>query len=157
MKTLILLSALALTGCVTATGPAYSPGLVASSPGTSQLVIYRPDRFAAPRSPMVKINGVDTCALPGNSFMIVDAPKGKVTITSTLWDHPGTSVLTFTPDKESFVRMDFDDGKARGNAFGLAGALAANATSSNAGPFVIQRVYRERAESEMGTARQACQ
>lgn len=156
MKGFILVAALmALSGC-TSTGPVYSslkPGRPPS--GMAQVIVYETSSLRL--SPIyVDMNGESACALSG--FFVKDVPAGPVTLSSSIWDMPGTSRLTIDakPGKRYYVKFQMDTGKSLGfGAFGLLGAAVAEGASSHGGPYLIEAIDEKIATEELQSLKKA--
>ena len=151
----LLLLTLAISAC-SAKGPTYHANQASmKAPGAtmSQIIIYRPDQFVySMRQPGVEINGMKSCDLPNNSFFIRDIAAQQTTVSASLWDMPGTSRLTFTPQAGGryYIRIAPDGGKmAAGMIGGIVGTFAAEGYSENAGPFAISLLDEQTAGTEI--------
>lgn len=122
------------------------------STNTARLAVYRSAGDMYPmRSPSVDVNGLPTCDLPSGGIFIKDVPPGRITISSSLWDAPGTSRLNFNAiaGRTYHVRMAVDFGKSFGALAGLPGMLAAEAISDRGGPFTIGIVEPANVQNEL--------
>lgn len=149
-----ILALLFLSGCA-ASGPEYN-----EAHHSSGVIIYKPSSAIGMGAGLYEIdlNGKRQCKLHPGSYFVSDI-VGDVTISSSSWDMPGTSKISFKawPGKTYFVRMDTNDGKQiAATAGGLVGALSAEAFSSTGGPFIFTLVEPNQAKSELQGLKQDC-
>lgn len=140
-----LLVAILLSGCATANGPIYSQKPVTNG---SQIVVYRDDYAVV--APTILVNGAVGCALAQDSYTVMQAAPGLVTVDASMHSRPEDSRISFTtkPGERAFVKVRYNRGLDAGAGFGAAGALAAAATTRD-GTFILQRVYPEQANNEL--------
>lgn len=158
MRYLMVMAAAALVaGC--ASGPSYmetARQMQPPAPGAARVAIYRPAGDMYPlRSPGVDINGLPACDLASGGIFVRDIAPGRVTVSSSLWDSPGTSRLSFNaaPGTTYHVRLAVDFGKSFGALAGLPGMLAAEAVSDRGGPFTIGIVEPASVSAELAEAK----
>jgi len=160
-KIFIILFAIALAGC-SAKGPTYSslPD-EAKQPrkGMAQLIVYQPVSMNL-RSLDIEINRVKGCNLAAGTFFLLDVPPGQTTISSSIWDAPGTSSLTINAKSAHrySIRIQWDMGKSMGFAVaGIPGGLIAESASSHSGPFLIDSIDEETSKQELAKLKQNTQ
>lgn len=127
-----------LAGCA-ATGPKYNAAELGAVPaGKSQIVLYRPFALGGGSNPEFIINGSDKCpSLPVNSFLIVTAPAGKVSVTEKAFLERETKFQMNTKGgKRYFVRTQPNEGGAGGVgvAFGAIGGAIGGAIDGASHP-----------------------
>lgn len=106
----------------------------------------------------IDVNGISACKLHPGSFFIINAQK-EVNISSSVWDMPGTSNISFKiePKKIYYVRMDSSAGKQGAGALGgLVGALVAEGITKENGPFLFTLMDEKQAKEELYNLRQDC-
>lgn len=114
---------LSMTGCTTA-GLNYNYADLEKVPaGKSQIVLYRPFSLGGGSNPEFVINGGEKCpSLPVNSFLVMTAPSGKVSITEKALFEQGTNFQIKTQaGQRYFVKTQPNSGA--GMAFGAIGGV----------------------------------
>ncbi len=115
----------------------------------ARIVVYRPstlDHFQ--RSPEIDLNGVPACDLPNGEAFFRDIEPGSVTVSTSLWDWPGTSRLAFRADegRTYFVRMSPNaEKRLAGLLGGHPGVWIAEALAERGGPFLLDLTARAEA------------
>lgn len=149
---LTVLCCLLVASCASTNVPSGPIALPEVSAGYSQIVIYRPSEFAFPRKADIAVNGVEKCELPGSSYTSYNiAPNNSTIVSSSLWDTPGTSTLTFpaAANKRHFVRITFKNTVESGAVFGVIGSALVGK-----GPFSMNEVNSSIALQEMSNLKQ---
>jgi len=143
---LFILAFLLLAGCASV-GPTYTElAPLPPSHGMAQIVVYQPPAAIRLSSTAVDINGVPGCEIATGTFFYKDVPSGSMTISSSIWNMPGTSRLTIPTilGKRYYIKFQMDMGKSMSfGALGFVGALASEGVSSGGGPFLIESVNEE--------------
>lgn len=125
-----------LSACA-ATGEDYRKPTARS--GESAIVVYRePDIVTRPFE--IDVDGAPACDLHSSGYFVVMGKVGSdVMISSSLWDHPGTSrlIVKVKPGKTYYVGISMN-GKRWAGLLGLPGLLVAEGTSDKGGPFDLQ-------------------
>lgn len=131
MRKLVFMALFSLAGCASVGGAVYSPPQTPAK-GMAQLVVYENSAWKK-TSQEVDINGVTACSLVQGGFFIRNVPAGSTTISSSIWDLPGTSRLTVNAQAghRYYVRVQYDLAAAR------------------VGPFAIDNVDEGTAKSEL--------
>lgn len=147
-----ILLLLLLTSC-SPSGPSYTPDLVHTNKAYATLVIYRPySFFLSARTPDISINGIKSCELTNGGFFTKNVEIGKQTISSSLWDSPGTSRTNVEAKlgELRYVRVKISKDRAlTGIGFGFIGQAISEGVSEQSGPFEINEVNESIAKSEL--------
>jgi hypothetical protein len=148
-----IIASFLLAGC-SANGPPYSSveQSLPAKQGMAELVIYRPSAFTGSMGTQeIDLNGSKLCSMPTASFITKYVDPGKATISAPKWS--GTSDVSFTsqPGHKYFVRIDWDQSKLLGDVTGIIGQGIAEATSSHAGPYLIELIDEQTARGEVSS------
>lgn len=158
IKSRYLLVAMALSAC-SANGPIYSDANIPHGTG-STIVVYRPSSIlqVARRFPL-EINGVEKCSLSNGGYFAETVVPGKIGLTSSMWDQPGTSraEIMASANQTSYVSIRLNNDKtAAGIGGGMIGLLIAEGSSSTSGPFIFSNVPESQALKELADLKQDC-
>lgn len=153
MRYLVVLFLLA---ACTATGPSFNEGNLPKGNGAT-IVIYRPYAPLALAGYFdIDINGQKTCNLYPDGFFVRSGLYKDVTISSSIFDQPGTSriVIPTKPKHVYYVSMEINNDKQMISVFsGLIGRLATEGSSSQSGPFIFTLVDEEKAKQDLSKLR----
>jgi hypothetical protein len=145
---------ISLGACATNAPRGSAIAVGAPRPGTAQLVVYRPSAFiASMRSPDVEVNGAPTCDLTNGGSFLREIEPGPASVSLSHWDMPGTSQVSFQAEagKTYYIRATVNDDKmAAGMFLGIVGMLAAEAASSDKGPYKLDLLNEAIARKELG-------
>lgn len=112
-----------LSGCA-ATGPQYNADNLQKVPaGKAQIVLYRPFSLGGGSNPEFSVNGGEKCpALPVNSFLVVTATAGKVSLTEkATFEQETRFQMSLQAGQRYFVKTQPNSGA--GMAFGAVGGF----------------------------------
>lgn len=145
MRYLLLL--IALAAC-SATGPEYT--------GQKGIIVYRDDSMLfIGRAFPIDVNGVEGCQLHNAGYAII--PKtGEITLSSSLWDQPGTSRISLNVKDAEYVKVSVNQGSmVAGAAAGMVGVFAHEAIEKQ-GPFIFTHMEAGQAHQELVGLKQDC-
>lgn len=150
MRKAILLSLL-LSAC-NATGIEYT------GEQSGNLVVYRPWHTVNSLGYYyMDMNGKPVCGL-GNGGYFIKHATGKTTISSSLWNQPGTSRITINVDKKTYIKIEHNSQRMLVGAIGgLGGQLLDEGVSDYSGPFIISQIPQSQALVELRGLKQDCQ
>lgn len=156
MRKISILSFILLCGCA-ANGPAFDTSYISPSKD-SKIVVYRGESYyLSARKPDVLINGM-ACELPQRAFISKEIPSGKVELSISMWDLPGTTRYSFSAEKGKTYFIKTEPNKQNllaGSAFGLAGMVIED-HSGQGGQFIFTQEPREVALQTLKNTKQAC-
>lgn len=148
---------LLLSGCAS-TGQTYNrQSLSAPQKGKEQLIIYRTSSIVGlMESPRMIVDGVPTCSMSVDSYMVTAAAPGKTSVVSSEYGGLVKSTLSFEgkAGHRYFVRLAPNEGKAIAGGFGAVGAAAYDISTDDHGVYNLRLVDKSDAAEEIGGTKQ---
>lgn len=154
-RILPMLSIILLSACTTTGAPYSAAELPKLDKKSAQLVVYRhPAFFSDGNSPVLSINGEDTCKIAVNSFYSAAIPPGKTHLEATgLGMRQAIRTIDLRAGERRYVRLTLN-GQHTGVSLipfvGIANAVSASKSAEeDVQAFLFKDIPQEQAEAEL--------